>query len=389
MHVAELASGLTRLGHEVVVYTRRDDADLPETVRTDDGYDVVHLDAGPARRGAQGRPLAADAGLRRRAAPPPPYAHGRRRARALLDVRLGRDPGDPRPRDPDLRHVPRPRLGQAAPPGQRRHQPARARRRRAGRRGAGHRGRGHVPRRGGRADRDGGRPRPRRRRPLRRGRPALHDHGRTPGRPAAPRAAPHRQRRPARPAQGLRHHRRGARRPPRRRARRRRRAQPGRDRRARAAPARGPGGRAGGGRPRPLHRPGRALPHARVPLHRRRRRLHPLVRAVRPGAARGHGLRRARRRLGGRRDARLRRRRDDRRASSRRRTRPRWPPPSATCWPTRPGATAYGRAGVRRARSRYSWDAVATATAEVYEEALVAGAAPKHRASLLPALGPA
>ena len=49
VHVAELASGLTRLGHEVVVYTRRDDADLPETVRTDDGYDVVHLAAGPAR----------------------------------------------------------------------------------------------------------------------------------------------------------------------------------------------------------------------------------------------------------------------------------------------------------------------------------------------------
>ncbi|MGI3781805.1 MAG: glycosyltransferase [Janthinobacterium lividum] len=49
VHVAELASGLTRLGHDVVVYTRRDDPDLPETVRTDDGYDVVHLDAGPAR----------------------------------------------------------------------------------------------------------------------------------------------------------------------------------------------------------------------------------------------------------------------------------------------------------------------------------------------------
>ncbi len=48
VHVAELASGLTRLGHEVVVYTRRDDEALPTTVRTDDGYDVVHLDAGPA-----------------------------------------------------------------------------------------------------------------------------------------------------------------------------------------------------------------------------------------------------------------------------------------------------------------------------------------------------
>ncbi|SDV03879.1 Glycosyltransferase involved in cell wall bisynthesis [Microlunatus sagamiharensis] len=49
VHVAELASGLTRLGHEVVVYTRRDDPGLPATVRTDDAYDVVHLDAGPAQ----------------------------------------------------------------------------------------------------------------------------------------------------------------------------------------------------------------------------------------------------------------------------------------------------------------------------------------------------
>jgi D-inositol-3-phosphate glycosyltransferase len=48
VHVAELASGLVRLGHEVVVYTRRDDPDLPVTVRTDDAYEVVHLDAGPA-----------------------------------------------------------------------------------------------------------------------------------------------------------------------------------------------------------------------------------------------------------------------------------------------------------------------------------------------------
>ncbi len=48
VHVAELASGLTRLGHDVVVYTRRDAAELTGTVRTDDGYDVVHLDAGPA-----------------------------------------------------------------------------------------------------------------------------------------------------------------------------------------------------------------------------------------------------------------------------------------------------------------------------------------------------
>jgi glycosyltransferase involved in cell wall biosynthesis len=32
----------------VTVYTRRDDADLPDRVRTADGYDVVHVTAGPA-----------------------------------------------------------------------------------------------------------------------------------------------------------------------------------------------------------------------------------------------------------------------------------------------------------------------------------------------------
>ena len=34
VHVAELAAALSRLGHDVVVYTRRDDAALPPTVVT-------------------------------------------------------------------------------------------------------------------------------------------------------------------------------------------------------------------------------------------------------------------------------------------------------------------------------------------------------------------
>jgi D-inositol-3-phosphate glycosyltransferase len=48
VHVAELAAGLTRLGHEVTVYTRRDDPGLATSVSTAAGYDVVHLSAGPA-----------------------------------------------------------------------------------------------------------------------------------------------------------------------------------------------------------------------------------------------------------------------------------------------------------------------------------------------------
>lgn len=47
VHVAELSAGLARRGHEVVVYTRRDAAELPERVQTPDGYTVVHVPAGP------------------------------------------------------------------------------------------------------------------------------------------------------------------------------------------------------------------------------------------------------------------------------------------------------------------------------------------------------
>ncbi|XVS66838.1 glycosyltransferase [Actinosynnema sp. CA-299493] len=49
VHVAALSAALSALGHDVVVYTRRDDPDLPERVRTEQGYDVVHVPAGPAR----------------------------------------------------------------------------------------------------------------------------------------------------------------------------------------------------------------------------------------------------------------------------------------------------------------------------------------------------
>jgi len=49
VHVAELSAALARRGHEVVVYTRRDDPDTAEQVRTPFGYSVVHVPAGPAR----------------------------------------------------------------------------------------------------------------------------------------------------------------------------------------------------------------------------------------------------------------------------------------------------------------------------------------------------
>jgi glycosyltransferase involved in cell wall biosynthesis len=48
VHVAALAAGLAERGHEVTVHTRRDDTELPERVRTADGYEVAHVTAGPA-----------------------------------------------------------------------------------------------------------------------------------------------------------------------------------------------------------------------------------------------------------------------------------------------------------------------------------------------------
>ena len=50
VHVAELALGLARLGHEVSVYTRRDDPHSPERVEAGPGVCVVHVPVGPARQ---------------------------------------------------------------------------------------------------------------------------------------------------------------------------------------------------------------------------------------------------------------------------------------------------------------------------------------------------
>lgn len=50
VHVAALSTALAARGHEVIVYTRRDDPALPRRVPLTDGVDVVHVDAGPAQR---------------------------------------------------------------------------------------------------------------------------------------------------------------------------------------------------------------------------------------------------------------------------------------------------------------------------------------------------
>jgi glycosyltransferase involved in cell wall biosynthesis len=47
VHVHALACALGRAGHQVVVYTRRDDRDLPRRVRIEPRVEVVHAPAGP------------------------------------------------------------------------------------------------------------------------------------------------------------------------------------------------------------------------------------------------------------------------------------------------------------------------------------------------------
>ncbi len=49
VHVADLSAALVCHGHDVTVYTRRDDPALPDEVATPPGYTVVHVPAGPAR----------------------------------------------------------------------------------------------------------------------------------------------------------------------------------------------------------------------------------------------------------------------------------------------------------------------------------------------------
>jgi D-inositol-3-phosphate glycosyltransferase len=50
MYVAELSAALARRGHRVTVYTRRDDPQLPAEVEISQGYNVIHVSAGPPER---------------------------------------------------------------------------------------------------------------------------------------------------------------------------------------------------------------------------------------------------------------------------------------------------------------------------------------------------
>jgi glycosyltransferase involved in cell wall biosynthesis len=92
-HIAGLSSALSRHGHDVTVYTRRDDPDVPSRVRTDRGYEVVHVPAGPATPLAD--PLSHTGAfisflLQEWAASPPDVVHGHGWMSGMVSVLGGR-----------------------------------------------------------------------------------------------------------------------------------------------------------------------------------------------------------------------------------------------------------------------------------------------------------
>lgn len=50
LHVAKLSEALHRQGHDLTIYTRQVDSRLPDRIRIDHGFEVVHVPVGPVRR---------------------------------------------------------------------------------------------------------------------------------------------------------------------------------------------------------------------------------------------------------------------------------------------------------------------------------------------------
>ena len=91
VYVRELAASLAQAGVGTTVYVRRWDDDLPREVAVEPGFRVVHVAAGPAHLTKEQLPETVDAfteGVLRRAAPP----SGRRDPRQLLAVGRRRPP---------------------------------------------------------------------------------------------------------------------------------------------------------------------------------------------------------------------------------------------------------------------------------------------------------
>lgn len=98
--IAGLSAALAGRGHEVVVYSRRADPELPDRVRTDRGFDVVQVPAGPAERLADAEVLAHLGGFtssltREWGVAPPDVAHGHGWMSGLVSVLGARRAGAP------------------------------------------------------------------------------------------------------------------------------------------------------------------------------------------------------------------------------------------------------------------------------------------------------
>jgi D-inositol-3-phosphate glycosyltransferase len=94
-HVAGLSSALSRHRHDVTVYTRGDHPDLPGRMRTDRGYEVVHVSAGPATPLADEHALGHIGAftsflLQEWAASPPDVVHGHGWMSGMVSVLGGR-----------------------------------------------------------------------------------------------------------------------------------------------------------------------------------------------------------------------------------------------------------------------------------------------------------
>jgi hypothetical protein len=124
VHVAELASGLVRLGHSVSVYTRLDDPDLGERVTTSAGYEVVHVPAGPAAPVSKDDLWPHMAAFGDHLTQMLKFQLPRHCACTFLDVGLGSGSRRQAAQPSLSGHLPCARIGKASLPGSSRHQPA-------------------------------------------------------------------------------------------------------------------------------------------------------------------------------------------------------------------------------------------------------------------------
>src|SRR4051794_5909011 len=100
VHVAALAGGLARRGHEVTVYSRRDDTWTPVRVTAPEGYVVEHVPAGPPAdvpkdELLQYMPAFADYLQQRWTENPVDLAHAHFWMSGVATVQAGRAPGGP------------------------------------------------------------------------------------------------------------------------------------------------------------------------------------------------------------------------------------------------------------------------------------------------------